>query len=307
MINYKKLIKSQKLRQRILNLLSFIPDKTMLGLQYYIKQGKKLNLLYPKKYTEKIQWYKLYYKNPLLVQCVDKYEVREYVISKGLKGILNECYGVYDNVDEINFSKLPNKFVLKDTIGGGSRSVIIVNDKIEMNMELVRKQMQKWLNEPHNIKNGGREWPYYTGKKHRILIEKYIDSDADKGGLIDYKFFCFNGKPQYLYVIADRCMGKNAGIGIYNSNFEKLPYKRLDERPLERTIEKPQNYEQMLEIAKKLSEDFPHVRVDLYNQDGKILFGETTFYPGSGYMQFEPEEFDLILGDTFVLPDKLDF
>lgn len=304
-MDYKKIFKNPDTRRKILDAFSFIPDKMMLEIQYYIKQGKLLNLKKPCLYTEKLQWYKLYYKNPLLIKCVDKYEVRDYVKSKGLADILNTCYGVYDNSAQINYKQLPHSFVLKDTIGGGSRGVIIVKEKDEIDWNTLCTKMDEWTEQSYSKRNFGREWPYYSGKKHRIIIEKFIESDPQKGGLIDYKFFCFGGEPKYLYVIADREMGNNAGIGIYNSKFERLPYDRADERPLEREVPKPKNYERMIEIARMLSKDFPHVRVDLYNIDGNILFGETTFYPGSGYMQFKPNEFDKVLGDAFVLPKKM--
>lgn len=301
-MDYKKIIKSPETRQKILNLFSFMPDKPMLKLQYFIKQNRKLNLRNPKLYTEKIQWYKIYYKNPMLIKCVDKYEVREYVSEKGLGSILNECYGVFERAEDVDFEMLPDSFVVKDTIGGGSRGVIIITDKAKMDKKSVYEQMDKWVHLPFNKRNFGREWPYYSGKKHRILIEKYIESDPNEGGLVDYKFFCFNGEVKYLYVIADRKMGQNAGIGIYDADYNRLPYNRADERPLEREVPKPTNYDRMIEIARILSKDFPHVRIDLYNIKGQIIFGETTFYPGSGYMQFLPSDFDRILGDEFILP-----
>lgn len=121
---------------------------------------------------------------------------------------------------------------------------------------------------------------------------------------MDYKFFCFNGEPKYLYVIADRILGQIAGIGIFNVNFELLSVIRTDERPLERNIEKPKNFDEMIEIAKILSEDFLHARIDLYNLNGSIIFGETTFFPGSGYMGFIPDNFDKIIGNAFILPSK---
>lgn len=301
-MNYKKLFKHPETRRRILDFLCFIPDVPMLKLQYLIKQGRMLNLKHPTLYTEKLQWYKVFYRNPLMVQCVDKYDVRMYVERKGLAHILNECYGVFDSENEICFSSLPDAFVVKDTLGGGSRGVIVVPDKSKMDSALVASEMARWCKLPHNKRNLGREWPYYSGKRHRIIAEKYIKPNNPGEGLIDYKFFCFNGKPKYLYVIADRAMGKNAAIGIYDASYTRLPVDRADERPLTREIPKPECFDEMLVIAGKLSEDFPHVRVDLYNLDGKIIFGEMTFYPGSGYMQFAPAEFDKTLGDCFVLP-----
>lgn len=306
MMDYKKLFKNQETRQRILDFFSFVPDVPMLKLQYFLKQGHTLDFRHPVLYTEKLQWYKVFYRNPLMVRCVDKYDVRSYVEHKGLAHILNDCYGIFGSEKEVSFSALPNAFVVKDTLGGGSRSVIVVPDKSKMDVDYVASEMNRWCNLPCNKRTLGREWPYYSGKRHRIIIEKYLEAPNATEGLIDYKFFCFNGKPEYLYVIADRAMGKNAAIGIYDASYTRLPVDRADERPLTREIPKPKCFDEMLAIAGKLSEDFPHVRVDLYNIDGKIIFGEMTFYPGSGYMQFTPAEFDKTLGDCFVLPKTED-
>ena len=299
-MNYKDLIKSRKTRIKILQLLSFIPDEIMLKLQYRIKTGRKLNLKNPQRFTEKLQWYKLNYRNPLMVQCVDKYDVRKYIEDCGLGNILNEMYGVYDSPEEVDFTILPNEFVIKDTLGGGGNAVIIVSDKLKMNEDAVRQQMLQWVNEPTDKKSPGREW-VYDGRKHRIFIEKYIESDFDEGGLIDYKFFCFNGRAEYLYVIADREVGKKAGLGVFDRNYKYLNVCRCDEAPLTRNIEKPNNFEELLYVAEKLAAPFPEARIDLYNQHNQIMFGEITFFDGSGYMTFEPDEFDYELGKSFIL------
>lgn len=301
-MDYKKIIRSRNVRLTILKALRFIPDKAMLQMQYLIKTGRRLNLKDPKRYTEKLQWYKLYYKNPLMIQCVDKYDVRAYVESKGLGYILNECYGVYDSVEEIDFSKLPKQFVLKDTLGGGGNSVILVKDKDTIDLETVKMQLHKWVNEDYRAKSGGREWPYYSGKKHRIIIEKYIPANEKDGGLIDFKFFCFNGIVEYLYVVADRKLGQPSGFGIFDKDFNRLIYRRVDEKPLERQISKPGNYQELIAVAQKLAADFPHARIDFYNQNETLLLGEITFYDGSGYMKFDPDGFDFEMGEKFVLP-----
>lgn len=301
-MNYKKIIKSRTMRLKILEILSFIPDELMIKIQYRMKTGRKCNLKDPKRFTEKLQWYKLNYKDFRMIQCVDKYDVREYVKSKGLEEILIPCYGVYDSVDEIDWDRLPNQFVMKDTLGGGGTSVVIVKSKEEENIDKLKAKCLEWTSINAHIKSGGREWPYYKGKKHRIIIEKYIDSDEDMGGLIDYKFFCFDGKAEFLYVIADRNLGVDAGMGLYDSNFHRIEAKRLDERILERVIKKPDNYEELMKVAEILANNFPQVRVDLYNEEGKIMFGELTFFSGSGYIMFEPDEFDYDLGRCFTLP-----
>ena len=300
-MDYKKIFKSRSLRLKILNCLSFVPDKMMVKIQYKMKTGRKLNLKSPQRYTEKLQWYKLFYRNPLMPKCVDKYDVRQYIISKGLEDILINCLGVFERVEDINWESLPTSFVLKDTLGGGGSSVIIVKDKKTANREEICKTLSKWLVSPSNVRNGGREWVYYSGKKHRIIIEEYINADDTQGGLIDYKFFCYEGKPKWIYVIADRKMGVSAGLAIYDSNFKRLKAQRNDEQLLRRKIDKPVNFEIMKQIASRLSRDFPHARIDLYNHNGKILFGEITFFDGSGYMTFTPDSFDYEMGKDFKL------
>lgn len=301
-MDYKKIIKSRQLRLAILQMLSFVPDEAMLKLQYRMKMGRALDLKDPKRFTEKLQWYKLYYHDPEMIRCVDKYEVREYLQEQGLGHLLNTCYGVFDDPGDIDLDSLPQSFVLKDTLGGGGNSVILVRDKAAMDWDAVSKQLSGWVRENHRVRGGGREWPYYSGKKHRILIEDYIHADEDKGGLVDYKFFCFGGEIACVYGVADRKNGVNAGIGIFDRDFRKLPYEREGE-PLLRELPKPENYEEMAGYARQLSRAFPHVRVDFYDQDGRILFGELTFYNASGYMKYRPDEFDYILGERFVLPE----
>lgn len=300
-MDYKKIFRSRNLRLHILRLLSFVPDKQMLKIQYRIKTGRRLNLKKPVRFTEKLQWYKLNYKNPIMIQCVDKYDVREYVKSKGLDNILIPCYGVYNSPDEINWDILPDQFVMKDTLGGGGTSVVIVKDKSSVDILELKKRAAEWVAIDAHKRDGGREWPYYSGKNHRIIIEQYLDVE-DCGGLIDYKFFCFNGKPSWVYVMADRNLGNGVGVGIYDAYFNRQNVLRADERPLEREIEKPVTFELMKEISSILSAGFPEARIDLYEVNGEVKFGEITFFDGSGYMTFIPDSFDIEFGKVFVLP-----
>lgn len=283
-------------------MLFFIPDKFMIMMQYRIKTGRRLNLKEPKRFTEKLQWYKLYYKNPLMIQCVDKYDVREYVKSKELEDILIPCYGVFNSPDDIDWDSLPDQFVMKDTLGSGGSSIIIVKDKNKEDINQLKKRAKEWISIDAHKRDGGREWPYYSGKNHRIIIEKYIEADTNICGLVDYKFFCFAGKPSYIYVIDDRNIGNGAAVGIYDQNFIKQDVVRNDEKPLISTIEKPISFDYMKKISEILSADFPEARVDLYEVNGEVKFGEITFYDGSGYMTFTPDDFDLILGREFELP-----
>ena len=281
--------------------MSFIPDKWMVSLQYKIKTGRKLNLKNPQRFTEKLQWYKVYYPDPIMKQCVDKYEVRKYVEECGLGSILNECYGVYSGPDEIDFRKLPNSFVLKDTLGGGGNSVIIVPDKSKLIVEQAKQQMAQWGAESTSVKHPGREW-VYDGMPHSIIAEKYISSNPETGGLIDYKFFCFGGRVAYLYVMGNRKNGLK--VRIYDRGFRKLDTYISYGEKMETEAQKPENFEEMCEIAEKFSAKFPHARIDLFDQNGVITFGEITFFSGSGYTCFDPDDFDFQLGEFFQIPQN---
>ena len=296
-MNYKKIIPSQKTRLKFLRLFDFVPDKMMIKFQYKISTGRKLNLKKPKRFTEKIQWYKLYYRDALITQCSDKFGVREYIKSKGYEDTLVPLYCVYDNAEQINFEDLPTRFVLKIT--NGSHTNILCEDKSDLDICETKATLNNWLITCTG--KSGREWGYYNIKP-RIICEKYLEKD-NNNDLIDYKFFCFNGEPFCLYVIVERFLDDGIKLGIYDTNFNKLPYRRTDIRGLISDVEKPKNFDRMIEIAKALSKDFPHVRVDLYNIDGQIFFGELTFYDGSGYKGYVPDEFDTIMGDRFCLPN----
>ena len=302
-MDYKKIIKKRSTRQKVLKALSFIPDEPMVRLQYWIKTGRLLNLKNPKRYTEKLQWYKLNYKDPLMAKCVDKYDVREYVESLGLESILNDCYGVFNSAEEVDFEVLPNSFVLKDSLGGGGNSVIICKDKAKANLEDYRALMRIWVNKPR-AKTGGREWPYYSGKSHRIVVEKYLEQDD--GDLPDFKFFCFDGKVFCVYLMTNYRENHDNGIlGFLDRDFNLLPVHRADFKPLTVQPQKPENYQQMVEYAEILSKAFPHVRVDFFNINGQIVFGELTFFMASGYFMFEPDSFDYEMGRCFKLPKAI--
>lgn len=297
MNEYKKIIKSQKARFALLRALKFIPDEQMLKLQYKIKLGRKLNLDVPQRYTEKIQWYKLFYRNPVMIQCVDKYHVREYVESKGLGNILNELYFVTDDPEKIEFNSLPSKFVLK--AANGSETNIFCKDKTKLDIEETKNKLREFLTMANA--SAGREWAY-EGSSKLIIVEKLMEDDSNPDGSIsDYKFLCFDGEPEYIVYDCDRFISHKRNI--YDINWVNLKIGS-DCHPIDRDVPKPANLSEMLEIARKLSEDFPAVRVDLYNIKDKIIFGELTFYPWSGYVQFTPDIFDFELGSKFNLPQQ---
>ena len=298
MNDYKKLFRSAKLRHRILRFFAFIPDYWMLCIQYRIKLGRWPNLRNPHRFTEKLQLYKMNYRNPIIHQCVDKYAVREFVKSKGFESILNKLYGVYNETDEIKFNLLPNQFVMKTTNGGGSLNVIICRDKSNFNINDAKKKLGDWK---CKIKayDGGREWAY-KGIEPKIIVEEYLENvENPEAGINDYKFFCFDGKPYCLVVDVNRYVNHKRNFYDMEWNFINI---NSDHENVGDTISKPNAFERMVKIASKLSEGFPFVRVDLYCNQDEVRFGELTFYPWSGYVQFNPDEFDFELGKQFELP-----
>ena len=297
-MNYKKIIKSQEMRFKILNFLSFIPDKQMIKLQYKIKTGRKLNLKNPQRYSEKLQWYKLYYRDPLMTKCADKYSVREYIRSKGLDDILNKLYAVYDKVEEVNFNGLPDKFVMKTTNGSGTN--ILCKDKLKLSVDEMKKSLKNWMN--RDCFAAGREWAY-KDIVPRIIVEEYLEDKINPyDGLNDYKFICFNGEAKYIILDIDRYSAHKRNF--YNTNWKYINVSS-DCPNFGDCVSKPEGLDEMLCVANILAKDFPFVRVDLYWVNGKVYFGELTFYPWTGYVTFEPDEFDYILGEKFRLPAKI--
>lgn len=296
---YKKIFKSKKTRFLILSALRFIPDKSMLRLQYRIKSGRKLDLVQPRRYTEKLQWFKLYYRDPLMQQCADKYQVRKYIESKGLGHILNEVYAVYPSAEEISLEGLPEEFVLK--LSNGSSTNLIVKDRSQAELGEVKKRFRAFYAQSRT--SAGREWVYHTGEKPVVIAERYLrDSTQADGSLRDYKILCFGGKPEYIICVDGRGTDHYCHV-VYDTHWNKVPVV-IGHSSADQDIPKPERLGEMLAIARRLSEDFPAARVDLYHLDGQIVFGEITFFPWSGYMEFQPDSFDLELGEKFVLPEK---
>lgn len=296
-MDYKKILKKAETRYKILELLKFIPDERMLKLQYKIKLKRSLNLKKPERFTEKLQWYKLNYREQLLKKCVDKYEVRDFINSKGYNNILTKCYGIFEKVEDIDFDKLPNQFVIKKTNGGGGLNIIICKDKNSINILEIKEKIKKWM-KFGDIGKNGREWAYYD-IKNRIIIEEYLENEKNPmAGINDYKIFCFNGKAKYLVVDTDRYIDHRRNF--YTVNWEYLDVAS-DCPNLGNIMEKPLHLEKLIKVAEDLSKDFPFVRVDLYMVKDKIYFGELTFYPWSGYVQFNPDSFDYLLGKEFIL------
>lgn len=280
-----------------MNVLYSINPKLELELMFRLKQGYKLDLEKPKTYNEKINWQKLYYKNELFSICSDKYCVREFVESRDCGEYLNTLLWSGFHAEDIPFDALPNQFVLKATHGSGFN--IICKDKNSLDRADAIKKLNKWLKTKF-LKCYGERW--YGEKRPRIVVEKYLE-DPGKPGLFDYKFFCFDGEPKYVYV--DTWKDGQHHINMYDVDFSLRKEVSLG-YPTDfiSDIRKPEKYEEMLDVARKLSKGFPHVRIDLYDVNGNIVFGEMTFSKGAGFDRILPYEFDEEMGSCFKLPNE---
>lgn len=260
--------------------------------RYYKKRSGRLpDLVNPKRFSEKMQWYKLNRRNPLMSVCADKYDVRQYIAECGYEHILNECYGVFNKVEDIPINDLPNQFVLKASHASGWN--LIVQDKAKINWKAEKKTMKLWLKQ--DIYWGGREW-VYKDLKHRIVAEKYLEDES--GGLLDYKFYCFNGEPAFLQLEVGRYTANNTR-NFYDMNWNLLPFgKELPHNP-NIDVPVPACFDEMKSIAKDLCKPFSYVRVDLYQVQGKVYFGELTFFPAGGAPDFVPAEYDEIVGQMW--------
>lgn len=271
------------------NLNFLFPDKLYLKLFFRCKMGYKLDLKNPKTFNEKIQWLKLYNRIPLYTTLVDKYAVKKWVAEKIGEEHIIPTLGVWSNANQIDFNKLPNQFVLKTTNGGGG-DVIVCKDKSKLDKDYVVKHLNLGLKK--KIYNKHREWPY-KNVPPQVIAEEYMEDES--GELRDYKFFCFNGCVKCLQVDYDRFVEHHRNI--YDPEWNLLPVSIQYPSKKNVVIHKPQNFETMLNIASLLSKNIPHVRVDLYNVNGSVYFGELTFYHGSGYEKFEPIEWDCTFGE----------
>ena len=271
-----------------------LPDDLYLKIFYKKKIGKKLNLKNPQTFNEKMQWLKLNDRKEIYTTMVDKYDVKKYVANIIGEEYIIPTIGVYDNFDNINFDELPNKFVIKCTHDSGG--VVVCKDKSTFNIEIARKKINDCLK--NNFYYLGREWPY-KNVKPRIIIEKFLEDEKNED-LIDYKIMCFNGKAQCSFLCLNRRSKEGLNVDFYDLNWNKMPFERHYKQS-NIVMEKPENYDLMIELAEKLAKDIPFVRVDFYDIKGKVYFGELTFYPGSGMEEFNPEEWDKKLGDLLVL------
>ena len=273
-------------------------DEAYIKANYYLKNNRRLNLENPVDLSEKIQWLKLYQYDESYKKYIDKYEVREHIKETIGEEYLNELLGVYEDVEEIDFDALPDKFVLKGTHGSGYN--IIVEDKSKLNWPEAKAQLRKFLSQNYYDKY---KEVIYRGIKPRIIAEKFLDQLNDDA-ILDYKFLCFHGEPKFIHVKALED-GRRKEVD-YDINWNKLEIPKEQPHYLKRSLEKPDNFEDMIEIAKILSKDFIFVRVDLYSIEGKIYFGELTFLHKGGMKRVVSEPHNKIMGDLIKLPAKRD-
>lgn len=268
------------------------PETTYIKLKYFIKRNKFLNLKRPKLFGEKLQWLKLYYRKPFFTDLVDKIKVKEIVASIIGKEYIIPTLGVYNNPDDIDFEKLPDRFVIKCNHNSG-KGMYVCRDKSKIDITKIKKNLQKGLKEDYY--STSKEWPYKDVER-KILIEKFLENGVDQD-LPDFKFFCFDGIPKYCQVIKNRSTDET--IDFFDMDWNHQPFIGLSDniKHCKNEIPKPYSFEKMKEIVTILSNGLKFVRIDLYEIKGKIYFGEITFFPASGFGEFRPKKWNEKIGD----------
>ena len=267
-----------------------------LEKRYFQITGKNMDINNPETYSAKIQWLKLYDPNPLRTQLTDKVAVREWISKKIGSEYLIPSYGFFNHFDDINFNDLPNQFVIKTNHSSGWN--LIVKDKQKFNKRKAKKTIETWLSRDYAF------WSefeiHYSPILPKIIIEKYMEDKDHPGSLTDYKFLCFNGKPSFVWVDFDRY--QNHKRNVYDMNWKLQPFTQMTYPNFLGEVKCPENFDKMKELVTILCQGFIHVRVDLYNINGKIYFGEMTFTNGSGFEQLYPTEYEKIIGELIHLP-----
>lgn len=278
-------------------LFNWMSDETYLKLVFRIKMGRKLNLKEPRTFSEKLQWLKLYDRKPIYTTLVDKYEVKKIIADQIGEEYIIPTLGVWDRFDDIDFDSLPNQFVLKCTHDSGG--LAICKDKTQFDYSKARKRINKSLKKSFYLI--GREWPY-KNVKPRIIAEEYMEDELTHE-LRDYKFFCFDGVVKALFVATERGSKEETKFDFFDADYNHLPF--TNGHPNANVLpEKPEHFEEMKALASKLSQGIPQVRIDLYECNGKVYFGEMTFSHWSGLMPYKPEEWDYTFGSWIILPKK---
>lgn len=280
-----------------IGLYNRMPDAEYLMKRYKAFIGKPLNLENPQTFNEKLQWLKLYDRKPLYTMLVDKVKVKNYVADLIGSEFIIPTLGVWERPDDIEFQNLPDRFVLKCNHNSGS-GMYICNDKSKLKIHKVKRMLRNGLKQNYYLT--AREWPYKDVPR-RIIAEENIATEAED--LMDYKFMCFNGKVMCSFVCSDRFSEEGLKVTFFDRDWNVMPFERCYPKSM-LSLSKPKNYEKMIQLAETLSKGIPFVRVDFYDLSEKIYFGELTFFPGSGFEEFRPEEWDMKLGELIELPDK---
>ena len=279
----------------------WVPDRLHLKICYRAAFGKKLRIDAPESFNEKLQWLKLYDRNPLYTTLVDKYEVKNWVAERIGSRYVVPTLDLFETIDQIDYDQLPKQFALKCTHDSGG--LIICRDKDKLDIHHAQSLLKKALST--NYYYTAREWPY-KNVHPRIMAEQYLDTE-DSLGLTDYKFYCFNGEPQFLYVSKGLENHATAQISFLTLQWEFAPYRRDDFMPFQELPPKPVSFDEMLRLSKILSENIPFVRVDFYEYRGKPIFSEMTFTPCGGFMKFAPDEWDTRIGTLLQLEGAYGF
>lgn len=295
---FKKYLKLLDLKNNLYTkYYSFLGEdkyKDELAKIYKKRTGEHLDWNNLRTYNEKMQWAKLFDKNPLKITLSDKYLVRNWVKDTIGEEYLIPLLGVWNKFDEIEFEKLPERFVLKTN--NGSSTNLIIKDKNNFNKIAAKRKFDKWMRTNFAFKNGFQM--HYKDIKPKIIAEEYLEDQ--NGELNDYKFLCFDGKVHYCWIDTDRYTYHRRNI--YDLNWELQDWNQHSYKNTEYPVSKPENFESMVGLAGKLCRGFSHVRVDLYNVNGKVYFGEMTFTNGSGFEKIHPYEYNLMLGKLWKLP-----
>lgn len=273
----------------------YLPDEWYLKRLFFIKVGYPLNLDNPVTYNEKLQWLKLYDKNPLYPRMVDKVAVKDYVSSIIGNEYIIPTIGVWDKVEDIDWESLPNQFVLKCSHDSGG--LVICRDKSQLDIDFSKKKLESSLKTDFYLL--GREYPYRYVPK-RIIAEKYLE-DKETRELRDYKFFCFDGKVRLMFIASDRQNREEPYFDFYDNDFNHLElihgHPNAPVPP-----QKPKNFDKMINLAEQLAKGMPHVRIDFYEVNGSVYFGEITLYHHCGFVPFQPNKWDTVLGEMIHLP-----
>lgn len=281
--------------------LSFLfPDKLYLKMIHRLELQKKLDLKNPETYNDKLQWLKLYCHRPEFTMMADKVAVKPFVADRIGAEYVASLLGVWDRVEDIDWESLPQKFVLKTNHDGGNFGVVICKDKSSFNRAKAEKRLKASLH--RNTYLLGREWPYKNIPR-KVFAEEFIE-DKGREELLDYKFYCFDGKVRIVFIASGRQTGKEVCIDYYDTDGNHIEGLRQSHPNAPVPPAKPVHFELMKLLAENLSVGIPHVRVDFYEANGKVYFSELTFFPYGGWAAFDPDEYDRLLGSYIHLPEQ---